>query len=443
HNRTGANALQWAVTEFNIDYKNPTANTVEGLGVHSFLNGQYWAEVFGIGMQKQGVSMMPWSIQEGNGARGDGDLGYLDGATAATIKPRSAYYHELLVAENLRGTYLAATDNQADVSVLSSTSNGTTAVMLLNKSNTTDFNFTVQLDGSAVAGSAPLKINVPASINNAYSDKIYNQSTLVLLFDNQGNLTRKIVYSLQHAQNTQPPTYLNPGKNVTVAAFSADKTFTCVAPEQVTFTASILGDYTSLTWNFGAGATPQTATGKGPVAVTYASAGNKTVALTLVNPDTTIVVTKADYVQASACQRTPYTGTAALIPGVLKAVEYDNGGQNVAYYDSDVANRGALIDPTVPRPNESVDTENGGEGNGNIGYSATGEWQRFTVNILRTGLYKLVVRAAANATGGSLRVLVNGVDKTGVVPVPASGGFGVYQDVVINNLYLEAAPSAT
>ncbi|RZK30630.1 MAG: hypothetical protein EOO57_17485, partial [Hymenobacter sp.] len=104
HNRTGPNALQWAVTEFNIDYKNPVANTVEGVGVHSFLNGQYWAEVFGIGMQKQGLSMMPWSIQEGNGARGDGDLGYLDGATAATIKPRSAYYHELLVAENLRGT---------------------------------------------------------------------------------------------------------------------------------------------------------------------------------------------------------------------------------------------------------------------------------------------------------------------------------------------------
>ena len=443
HNRTGASALQWAVTEFNIDYANPTANTVEGVGVHSFLNGQYWAEVFGVGMQKGAVSMVPWSIQEGGGNRSTGDLGYLDGSSLAAIKPRSAYYHEMLVAENLRGTYLPTTDNQANVRVLASSNNGTTAVMLLNESDATDYNFTVQLDASTVPGSAALKVNVPTGINAAYTDKIYNQSTLVLLFNSQGALTRKIVYSLQHAQNTQPPTYLNPGKNVTVASFAADKTFACTTADQVNFTASVLGEYTSLTWNFGAGATPATASGKGPVAVTYATPGNKTVSLTLVNPDTTIAITKADYVQASACLRAPYSGTAAVIPGVIKAVEFDTGGQNVAYYDTDVANRGALLDPTVPRASESVDTENGGEGNGNIAYSATGEWQKYTVNILRTGLYKLVARVAANAAGGSLRVSVDGVDKTGVVTVPASGGFSTYQDVVINNVYLDASPSAT
>jgi PKD repeat protein len=443
HNRTGANALQWAVTEFNIDYNNPTANTVEGVGVHSFLNGQYWAEVFGVGMQKQGLTMMPWSIHEGGGTRGAGDLGYLDGPTVATIKPRSAYYHEMLVAENLRGTYLPATDNQASVRVLASTNNGTTAVMLLNESDATDYPFTVQLDGSAVPGTVALKVNVPAGISNAYSDKIYNQSTLVLLFNAQGALTRKIVYSLQHAQQTLPPTYLNPGKNVTLASFSADKTFACASAEQVTFLASILGEYTALTWNFGPGATPQMATGSGPVAVTYATAGTKTVSLTLTNPDTTIVATKADYVQVSPCVRTPYGGTAATIPGVIKAVEFDNGGQNVAYYDTDVANRGVVLNPNVARPNESVDTEAGGEGLGNIGYSAAGEWQRYTVNILRTGLYRLVARVSASAAGGSLRVTVNGVDKTGVVTVPSSGSFNTYQDVVINNVYLEASPNAT
>ena len=441
--RTGASALQWAVTEFNIGYANPTVNTVEGLGVHSFLNGQYWAEVFGVGMQKGAVTMAPWSVQEGNGARGTGDLGYLDGSTLATIKPRSAYYHELLVAENLRGTYLAATDNQATVSVLASTSNGTTAVMLLNKSDATDYPFTVQLDGSAVPGAAALKVNVPAGISASYTDKIFNQSTLVLLFNSQGVLTRKITYSLQHAQNNLPPSYRNSGKSVAVAGFSADKTFACTTGEQVNFMASVLGDYTSLTWNFGAGASPATGSGKGPVATTYTTAGTKTVTLTLVNLDTTIVVTKADYVQASACVRTPYTGTPAVIPGIIKAVEYDNGGQNVAYYDTDVPNRGALVDPTVPRPTESVDTENGGEGLGNIGYSAAGEWQRYTVNVLRTGLYQLVARVAATGAAGTFRVSVNGVDKTGVVSVPASGSFATYQDVVITNVYLDAAASTT
>ncbi|MGI4872097.1 MAG: carbohydrate-binding protein [Janthinobacterium lividum] len=441
--RTGANALKWAVTEFNIGYANPASNTVEGLGVHSFINGQYWAEVFGIGIQKGAVTMAPWSIQEGNGARGTGDLGYLDGATLATIKPRSAYYHELLVAENLRGTYLAATGNQANVSVLASTNNGTTAVMLLNKSDATDYPFTVQLDASTVPGTAALKVNVPAGISASYTDKIFNQSTLVLLFNSQGVLTRKITYSLQHAQNNLPPSYRNAGKSVSVAGFTADKTFACTTGELVSFTASVLGDYTSLTWDFGAGASPATGSGKGPITTTYTTTGNKTVSLTLVNPDTTIVVTKADYVQTSTCVRTPYTGTPAVIPGIIKAVEYDNGGQNVAYYDTDVANRGALVDPTVPRPNESVDTENGGEGLGNIGYSANGEWQRYTVNVLRTGLYKLVARVAATGSAGTFRVSVNGADKTGVVSIPASGSFNAYQDVVVNNVFLDAAASTT
>ena len=241
HNRTGARALRWALTEFNVDYANPTANTVEGVGVHSFLNGQFWAEVFGVGMKYEAVSMQPWSIHEGSGARGTGDLGYLDGRNAANIKPRSAFWHEMLVSENLHGTNLNATDNQALVKVLSSTDNGTTAVMVLNESDTDDYDFTVQLDGTG-AGRGALKINVPAGINNRYNDKIYAQSTLVLLFNAQGALTRKIVYSLQQAQQTLPPNYLRPGQSFTLANFTADKTFTCVAPEAVTYTATVLGE---------------------------------------------------------------------------------------------------------------------------------------------------------------------------------------------------------
>ncbi|MET4075179.1 carbohydrate-binding protein [Hymenobacter sp. UYCo722] len=443
NNRTGANALRWALTEFNVDYANPTANTVEGVGVHSFLNGQFWAEVFGVGMKYEGLSMQPWSIHEGSGARGGGDLGYIDGSTPSTFKPRSAFWHEMLVSDNLHGTNLNATDNQPLVKVLSSTDNGTTAVMVLNQSDAADYDFTVQLSTATVPGAAALKINVPASINAAYNDKIYAQSTLVLLFNAQGALTRKIVYSLQQAQQALPPKYLNPGQTYTLAGFTADKTFTCTAPEAVTYAASVLGEFTSINWNFGAGATPATGTGKNPPAVTYATAGNPTVTMTLVNPDTTIVVSKA-VVQVSACVRTPYSGTAALIPGVVKAVEYDNGGQGVAYNDSDAANRGAAADPTVPRPTEGVDTENGDAGYTNVGYSATGEWLKYTVNILRSGLYRVTVRVSSGAAaGGSLRLSLNDVDKTGVVAVPNTGSYATYQDLVINNVYLDASPNAT
>ena len=444
HNRTGTAALRWALTEFNLDYANPTVNTVEGVGAHSFINGQFWAEVFGVGMKYGALSMQPWCIHESSGARIVSDKGYIDGGTPSTFKPRSAFWHEMLVAENMHGTNLNATKNQALVKVLSSTDNGTTAVMLLNESDATDYDFTVQLDAATVPGTAPLKINVPAGINAAYSSKLYAQSTLVLLFNAQGALTRKIIYSLQHAQQTLPPTYLGPNQNYTLAAFSADKTFSCVAPEAVTYAASVLGSATSLTWNFGAGATPATGTGQGPIAVTYATAGAKTVTLTLVNPDTTIVVNKPAFVQVSACVRTSYSGTNAVIPGVVKAVEYDFGGEGVAYHDSDVANRGAALDPTVPRPNESVDTENGDAGYTNVGYSATGEWLKYAVNVLRSGPYRVTVRVSSGAAaGGSLRLSVDGVDKTGVVAVPYTGAYTTYQNMVISNLQLTANSNAT
>ncbi|MBC6700141.1 carbohydrate-binding protein [Hymenobacter puniceus] len=443
HNRTGASALRWALTEFNVNFDNPAVNTVEGVGAHSFINGQFWAEVFGVGMKYEALSMQPWSIHESNGGRGLSDLGYIDGS-GANFKPRSSYWHEMLVAENLHGTNLNATDNQALVKVVSSTDQGTTAVMVLNESDATAYDFTVQLSTAAVPGAAPLKINVPAGINAAYNDKIPAQCTLVLLFDAQGALTRKIVYSLQHAQNALPPSYLRPGQSVSLAGFTANKTFSCVAPETVTYTGSVLGEATSLTWNFGAGATPATASGPGPFAVTYATAGTKDVTLTLVNPDTTIVVSKPAVVRVSSCARTPFNGTPAQIPGVVRAVEYDFGGQDVAFNDSDPTNRGLQFDANVPRPNEAVDTQNGDGGYGNIGFSANGEWLKYTVNIQNSGFYKVTFRVSTGATSAaSLRLSVNDVDKTGVVAIPATGSFNTYQNIVLNNVYLEASPNVT
>ena len=444
NNRTGANALRWALTEFNLDYANPTVNTVEGLGAHSFINGQFWAEVFGVGMKYEAVSMQPWCIHESSGSRIVSDKGYLDGGTVATIKPRSAFWHEMLVSENMHGTNLNATDNQSLVKEVCSQDNGTTAVMILNESDVTDYDFTVQLNTATVPGTNALKINVPANINAAYNDKITAQSTLVLLFDAQGALTRKIVYSLQHAQGALPPSYLLPGQTLTLVDFSADKTVTCLAPDAVTYTAAVVGSYTTLTWNFGAGATPATASGKGPFAVTYTTAGPKDVTLTLVNPDGTMVVSKPAYVQVNPCQRTPYNGTPALIPGVVKAIEYDFGGEGVAYHDTEIENRGATADPTAPRPNEGVDTQNGDGGYGNIGYSAAGEWLKYTVNIQTSGYYSIAFRVSTPATStGSLRLSVNDVDKTGVVAIPATGSYNTYVSVVVNNVYLDASPNAT
>lgn len=70
--------------------------------------------------------------------------------------------------------------------------------------------------------------------------------------------------------------------NPPVAGFTYTPATGCTG-QSVTFTDASLGTVTGYAWNFGTGASPATASTKGPHAVTYSSAGSKTVTLTATN----------------------------------------------------------------------------------------------------------------------------------------------------------------
>lgn len=102
-------------------------------------------------------------------------------------------------------------------------------------------------------------------------------------------------------KGTQPVT-MNPAnqtyiKNISLtytpmsANFNANVTQVCTA-ESVVFTDNSTGA-TSWAWNFGAGATPATATTQGPHNVTYSTPGNKTVSLTI---NGAVTETKTNYI---------------------------------------------------------------------------------------------------------------------------------------------------
>ena len=77
-----------------------------------------------------------------------------------------------------------------------------------------------------------------------------------------------------------------------VANFNADPT-TIDINSTTTFTNLSTGPVTSLSWDFGSGATPATATTAGPHSVTYSTAGKKTVTLTV---NGSVTETKTDYI---------------------------------------------------------------------------------------------------------------------------------------------------
>jgi hypothetical protein len=132
---------------------------------------------------------------------------------------------------------------------------------------------------------------------------------------------------------------------------------------------------------------------------------------------------------------TPHNGAPAAVPGIIEAENYDDGGQGVAYSDTTTTNTGGAY-----RPSEGVDiqatTDTGG--GYNVGWTKAGEWLKYTVNVTADGTYQLQTRVAIIATGATFRVEVDGVDQTGPITVPNTGGWQTFQTVTTPGISLSA-----
>jgi hypothetical protein len=229
NNRTGANALGWGLTEFNITYANPSPNNPDGYGVESFLNGQFFAEVYGVGMAYSATFINTWSMFESNGSRNSTDLSFVDGTG---MTPRSSYYHMQLIAKNFSGTYAAGTSNLSNIRAYGCKDTGKICVMLLNEENTAQRAYTVQLNTTPVTGTVESKITIDAGCNKSYSSTIGNQSTQVLVFSPDGQLAKKYTYSLTMYSANQAPSV----ETFTVAALP-DKGSAGIHGNKITATA--------------------------------------------------------------------------------------------------------------------------------------------------------------------------------------------------------------
>ena len=121
----------------------------------------------------------------------------------------------------------------------------------------------------------------------------------------------------------------------------------------------------------------------------------------------------------------PYGGTAAAVPGAVYAENYDTGGQGVAYNvtsvnGTDNAYRSDGVDLELT-------TDTGGPAN-DLGWTAAGQWFKYTVNVATAGTYTVGLRLASpTAVTDGLHIDNSaGTNLSGNVNVPATGG---YQDL--------------
>jgi hypothetical protein len=123
----------------------------------------------------------------------------------------------------------------------------------------------------------------------------------------------------------------------------------------------------------------------------------------------------------------PYGGTAAAVPGTVMASNYDTGGQGVAYnvtstngsansYRSDGVDLEAATAPAT---------------GDDLGWTAAGQWFRYTVNVTTAGSYTVSILVASPTAVADAFHLSNssGANLSGSVAVPATGGYQTWVTV--------------
>lgn len=135
-----------------------------------------------------------------------------------------------------------------------------------------------------------------------------------------------------------------------------------------------------------------------------------------------------------------------VVPGTIYATDYDLGGNNRAYFDTDTANYKVSTEiftawnSGYSYRNDGVDIETCRDASGNNGYNVgwtnDREWMIYTVNVDSSALYDFEMRYAAQGSTGKFHLELNGIEITPVTSLSASGGWAVWKTLAIKDVIL-------
>jgi beta-glucanase (GH16 family) len=189
-------------------------------------------------------------------------------------------------------------------------------------------------------------------------------------------------------------------------------------------------------WEVPEGAVIKSGQGTNNIVVKWGE-GADTVKLTIDNTCGTMNIIK--YLRYYGQYPYPDPGVPHAVPGIINAVEYDYGGEGVAYHDSEADNQGDNWGGTGPRLDEGVDTEFNDQGKPNVGWIDDGEWLEYTINAPDTTVFMAVRVATNNTSGGPFKVLINDEDRTGDITVSSTGGWASFTDLMVGEVHLYPA----
>jgi hypothetical protein len=137
---------------------------------------------------------------------------------------------------------------------------------------------------------------------------------------------------------------------------------------------------------------------------------------------------------SGAAASTPFTGTAAALPGTIQAENYDKGGEGIAYHDTTAGNSGGVYRSDGVDIKATTDSS----GSYNIKSVRAGEWLAYSVSVANAGSYTVGFRVASSGTGGTVHLTVDGANVTGAVALPDTGGWNAWKTVNKTGVALSA-----
>ena len=125
----------------------------------------------------------------------------------------------------------------------------------------------------------------------------------------------------------------------------------------------------------------------------------------------------------------PYGGTPAAVPGTVQAANYDTGGQGTAYNVTSVNGNGTAYRSDGVDLETCTDTGCGYD----IGWTGTGQWFKYTVNVATARSYTVTLRLASpsGVTDGLHIASSSGTNLSGNINVPATGGWQTWTTVTV------------
>lgn len=129
--------------------------------------------------------------------------------------------------------------------------------------------------------------------------------------------------------------------------------------------------------------------------------------------------------------QSPYNDTPFSLPGKIEAEDYDNGGYQISFFDTDT------INSNIDFRTGGVDFDPTYDGGYKIGWNEIGEWLEYSVNCEQDMLMNITFRASCVNAGEKLRLTMNGTE-IATVYFPDTGGWGVMENITIEGVQIFA-----